>query len=103
MIRSSADTLRVTIASPGSPAIGLNPTSATFTTTAGGSDPAPQTVNVTNAGAGTLSGLSAAVTYVSGTPGWLTAGVSPTTAPRTLPPPPPPRPPPARTSTAPGA
>ncbi|HYR30993.1 MAG TPA: Ig-like domain-containing protein [Gemmatimonadales bacterium] len=84
MIRSSTDTLRVTIASPGSPAIGLNPTSATFTTTAGGSDPAPQTVTVTNAGVGTLSGLSAAVTYVTGTPGWLAAGVSPTTAPATL-------------------
>src|SRR5258708_7892565 len=85
MIRSSADTLRVTIAAPGSPAIGLNPTSATFTTTAGGSDPVPQTVNVTSAGAGPLWGLWAAVPYAPGTPGWRRGGVPPTAAPATLP------------------
>lgn len=83
-IHGAADTLRDTIPPSGSPAIGLNPTSATFTTTAGGSDPTPQTVSVTNAGIGTLSGLAVSITYVTGTPGWLAAGLSTTTAPSTL-------------------
>lgn len=83
-IHGAADTLRLIIPAPGSPAIGLNPTSITFTTTAGASDPAPQTVSVTNAGIGSLTGLSAAISYVSGTPGWLGASLSTTTAPSTL-------------------
>ncbi len=83
-IHGAADTLRVTIPPSGSPAIGLNPTSITFTATAGGSSPGAQTVSVTNAGIGTLSGLSASITYVTGTPGWLVAGLSTTTAPSTL-------------------
>lgn len=83
-IHGAADTLQVTIAPSGSPAIGLSPTTTNFSATAGGTSPVAQIVNVTNAGVGTLSGLSAAITYVTGTPGWLTAGVSPTTAPATL-------------------
>ncbi len=83
-IHGALDTLRVNIAASGSPAIGLNPTSINFSATAGGTSPVAQIVNVTNAGVGTLSGLSAAITYVTGTPGWLTAGVAPTTAPATL-------------------
>ena len=83
-IHGAADTLRLIIPAPGSPAIGLNPTTITFTTTAGASDPAPQTVSVTNAGIGTLSGLSASITYNTGTPGWLGQSLSTTTAPSTL-------------------
>ena len=84
LIHGAVDTLRVNIAAPGSPAIGLNPTSITFTTTAGASDPASQTVSVTNAGVGSLTGLSVSITYNSGTPGWLGVGLSTTTAPSTL-------------------
>ncbi len=68
-----------------SPAIGLNPTSVTFTATAGGSSPAAQTVAVSNAGNGTLSGLAVGtITYGAGASGWLAASVSPTTAPATV-------------------
>ena len=83
-IHGAVDTLRVNIASAGTPAIGLSSALANFAATAGGADPSPQTINVTNAGVGTLSGLSTSITYLTGTPGWLTAGVSPTTAPATL-------------------
>jgi hypothetical protein len=49
------------------------------------SNPADQTVSVTNSGGGTLSGLSESVTYGSGQPvGWLTATLSAATAPATL-------------------
>jgi outer membrane protein assembly factor BamB len=63
---------------PTSPILGLSPKSLTFSATAGGANPAPQSVNVTNQGAGSLT--------FSATPnaGWLT--VTPTTgsAPATL-------------------
>ncbi|HET6487712.1 MAG TPA: fibronectin type III domain-containing protein [Spirochaetia bacterium] len=68
--------------SAGSPVIALAAASLVFTATAGGADPAAQTVSVTNTGAGTLSGLSATVS--SSGNGWLTASLSATTAPATL-------------------
>ena len=57
------------------PVIAFAPASASFGSTAGGANPAAQTVTVSNSGGGTLSGLAAgAVTYTAGQPtGWLTA------------------------------
>jgi hypothetical protein len=67
------------------PSIALSATTASFSATAGGGDPAAQTIDITNSGGGTLSGLAAAVTYASGqTGGWLTATLSATSAPATL-------------------
>jgi hypothetical protein len=83
-IRGDADTLLLTVLVQGSPAIGLNPTAVPFVATAGGSSPAPQTVSVTNVGIGVLNGLSTSIAYGVGASGWLTAGLSGTTAPATL-------------------
>ena len=83
-IRGDEDTLIVGIALPTQPAIGLNATSVSFNATAGGGDPAAQTVSVTNVGSGTLSGLSAATFYDPGPSGWLNSGLNSTTAPATL-------------------
>ncbi|MBT8404547.1 MAG: DUF11 domain-containing protein, partial [Gemmatimonadetes bacterium] len=52
-----------------------------------GGDPPPEPVqvSVTNSGSGTLGGLVASVTYPTGAPtGWLSPGLSGTTAPTTL-------------------
>ena len=66
------------------PAIGLAPTSLSFSATAGGANPIAQTVAVNNTGGGTLSGLGASVIYTNGS-GWLsTPSLSTTTAPATL-------------------
>jgi hypothetical protein len=70
---------------PDSPSIELSATDRSFTATAGGANPAPQTVEVTNRGGGTLSSLSANATYQAGeTPGWLSLSLNPITAPATL-------------------
>jgi hypothetical protein len=67
------------------PAIALAPTSVTLSATAGGANPAAQTVSVSNSGGGTLSGLTASVAYTAGQPSeWLTATLSASTAPSTL-------------------
>jgi hypothetical protein len=64
------------------PTIALTPQSVTFTATAGGSSPAPQTVMVSNSGGQALTGLGiGALGYESGQSGWLTASESPTSAP----------------------
>ena len=56
------------------PLIALSPTSVNFTQQAGAGAAPSQTVAVTNAGGGTLSGLSSTVTYAAGEPtGWLKA------------------------------
>jgi hypothetical protein len=65
------------------PAIGLSTSSVNFSAPAGGANPPPQSVTITNAGGGTLSGLAVAVTY-SGPSGWLSAALSGSTAPATL-------------------
>ena len=73
------------MAVPTPPAIALSPTGVTFTATAGGASPAAQSVSISNAGGGTLSGLTHTVAYQSGQPtGWLTAALSSTSAPSTL-------------------
>ena len=67
------------------PTIALSATTASFSATAGGSNPSAQTVQVTNGGTGILSGLSTGVTYQSGQAiGWLSAALNATTAPATL-------------------
>ena len=67
------------------PVIALSTTTASFSAKARTTNPAAQTVAVTNAGAFTLSGLSASVTYAAGQPtGWLSATLNTTTAPATL-------------------
>jgi hypothetical protein len=71
--------------SPPTATIHLSASSQSFTATAGGASPVPQTVNITNAGAGTLSNLAAALSYTAGQPtGWLSTALSGTTAPATL-------------------
>ena len=52
------------------PTIVLSPTSLQFSAEEGGAAPAPQTVSVTNSGAGTMAAVSAKVSYISGA-GWL--------------------------------
>jgi hypothetical protein len=69
----------------GAPLIALSSSSRSFTALQGGAAPAAQTVSITNAGEGTLSGLSTSVSYPEGQPGgWLSATLSGTTAPSTL-------------------
>jgi hypothetical protein len=65
------------------PAIGLSPGTLSFSGVSTGTSPAAQTVSVTNTGGGTLSGLSAGISYGSGS-GWLSASLNTTTAPATL-------------------
>jgi uncharacterized membrane protein len=77
-------TYHVTAAAP-APSIALAATSVGFQATAGGSIPASQTVDVTNSGGGSLTGLATSVTYSAGQPtGWLAASLDQTTAPATL-------------------
>lgn len=79
------DTTDVTVSTGGPPAIALAPAAVSVADTAGTANPTPRTVSVTNSGGGTLSGLAiGTITYGSGATGWLTATVSPTTAPATV-------------------
>lgn len=56
------------------PAIGLNPTSLSFNAVEGGADPTAQTVTISNAGGGILTGLGVGtITYGAGATGWLAA------------------------------
>jgi len=66
------------------PLIGLSATTASFVDTMTTADPAAQTVTVTNAGTGTLSGLAVGtISYASGA-GWLSASLDQAVAPATL-------------------
>src|SRR5436305_697190 len=51
---------------PTEPTIGLQTSTASFTATAGGAAPAPQVINISNTGGGTLDGLSTSVSYTAG-------------------------------------
>ncbi len=83
-VTNSPQTVTVTFTVTQPPAIGLSPTSLSFTGFAGGTPPAGQTVSVTNAGGGTLSALSVdSIVYGSGS-GWLSATLAGSTAPATL-------------------
>jgi hypothetical protein len=61
-----------------SPTIGVNPSSLSFTATAGGSNPASQTISITNTGAGTLNWTA------TENGSWLTISPASGTAPSTL-------------------
>lgn len=65
------------------PSIQLSNTDITFTA-ASTTIPAAQTVQVTNGGGGTLTGLSAAISYGPGATGWLSAVLGGFTAPTAL-------------------
>jgi len=77
-------TVTFTVAPP-APTIVLSSPTLTFTAGEGGTDPAPQTVQVTSGTAGALTGLTATVAYPTPPPTeWLTVTLDPTTAPSTL-------------------
>jgi hypothetical protein len=83
----TARTIQVTctVSGTGTPAIALSRTTVGFAATAGGANPAVETVTITNGGAGSLTGLGASINYQGGQPtGWLSRSLSPTTAPSTL-------------------
>ena len=71
----------IQVAAP--PTILLSTLTANFGTTQGGPNPAAQMISVNNSGGGTLNGLSASVSYTTGS-GWLSASLNTTTAPSTL-------------------
>ena len=70
---------------PPSPTISLTPATVTINDTIGGAAVAPITVNVTNSGQGTLSGLALdSLTFGTGASGWLSAAISGADAPATV-------------------
>ena len=75
-------------AAPPPPVMGVNPTSLAFTAGRNfGALPSAQSVSVTSSGVGTISGLSASVSYTGLTTGWLSQpsfSGNNTTAPTTL-------------------
>ncbi len=67
------------------PAIALSESEVGFTGQAGGEPASPRTVQVTNAGGGSLTGLTVQVIYEdAGSAGWLSANLQTTTAPAGL-------------------
>lgn len=67
------------------PAIALSPTSLEFEALERGANPAAQSVQIANAGGGSLTGLTVSLTYPGGQPGgWLSATLGGTTAPATV-------------------
>jgi hypothetical protein len=84
-VAETSASITFTVTAAPQPQITVSPTSVSFSVTAGQGNPASQTVSVTNAGTGTLSGLSGTVTYSAGQPGgWLAAALNSTTAPAIL-------------------
>ncbi|MCI0432210.1 MAG: Ig-like domain-containing protein [Gemmatimonadetes bacterium] len=82
---SSALDVRLIIAESGKPLMEVDAQSVDFAAVEGGPDPAPVDVRVTNAGAGTLDGLAASISYTGGpAPGWLNTALSGSEAPATL-------------------
>ncbi|HSJ23604.1 MAG TPA: fibronectin type III domain-containing protein, partial [Longimicrobiales bacterium] len=83
---NSPVTLTVTlIVSPPPPAIGTEPTSLAFSGRIGADDPTAQTVQITNTGGGTVTGLTTFATYPGDqTGGWLSLSLNRSTAPATL-------------------
>jgi hypothetical protein len=67
----------------GAGAIELSPANIVFAAAAKSTDPEPQIVMVTDTGGGVLTGVTAAVTYASGS-GWLTASLDVPSTPATL-------------------
>jgi len=83
---NSPVTLPVTFTvGPPAPRIAASPSSLSFSAIRGGSNPAPQTSNITNSGGLALTGLASTATgYSGGATGWATTALSATTAPSTL-------------------
>ncbi|MEP6832755.1 MAG: hypothetical protein ABJB74_05140, partial [Gemmatimonas sp.] len=82
---NSPQLIIVTFVVASSPSIGLSRQTAAFATTVGGANPAGQTIAITNIGAPTLTGLTAAVAYQAGqTTGWLSASLNSANDPSTL-------------------
>ncbi len=78
-----ADSVSITVTPR--PQIQLAADDVQFSAVQGTASPAAQTVAVSNGGGGSLTGLSAAVSYDAGQPsGWLTATLAATTAPTML-------------------
>jgi hypothetical protein len=76
--QSSPQTVSVTLTISTSPVLSVSPSSLSFSAVAGGSNPASQTVQITNAGGGTLSFTA------SKSQSWLTVSPSSGSAPATL-------------------
>ena len=66
------------------PRIDLNRSSVAFSVAAGGRAPNPIEIEITNGGAGSLTELSATVTYGEGPAGWLNVALSGPEAPSTM-------------------
>jgi PKD repeat protein len=66
------------------PRITLDRTEVQMEATQGKAAPGPAEIRITNAGGQSLSGLGASVDHKQGGVGWLTTGLSPSTAPATL-------------------
>ncbi len=81
---TASATARIHVSVP--PGIALSKPTIDFEVTQGDPDPAAQTVNVSNSGDGTLTGLAVGtIAYGASQPtGWLTATISAGTAPATL-------------------
>ena len=67
-----------TASAPTSPSIGVSPSSLCYTATVGGSNPANQSISITNTGGGTLNWTA------SSNQSWLTVSPTSGTAPSTL-------------------
>jgi nitrite reductase/ring-hydroxylating ferredoxin subunit len=56
------------VAPPSPPALAISQNTIAFSATVGGAAPTPQTVQITNTGGGTLTGISLAITYGASQP-----------------------------------
>ena len=75
----------LTVSPAGVPVIGFEAEQVNFQATTGGSNPAPANIEVTNVGAGNLSGLAANIVHANGEPtGWLDAQLNGSSAPAEL-------------------
>jgi hypothetical protein len=86
VIEASVDGVagRASVTVTSGPTIQLSAGAVEFAATAGGDNPAVQTVAITNAGDGALTGLDAAISYAADGAAWLSGQLSGTTAPATL-------------------
>jgi hypothetical protein len=81
-VEGFSDSALVTVANPD---MALDQSVLTFTASQSGGDPAPQTVNVTSARGGPLTGLTVGtISYGPGPTNWLTALLNQATAPAVL-------------------
>ena len=74
----------LSLTSVGAPVINVAPAAIAFFDVAASATRQPRQVAITNAGGGTLSGLSASVAYGADAFGWLTIAIDSTTAPATM-------------------